>query len=278
MITPNQRVEVMNENGELSTAFGFATNIGTALNPQYFFSEIYAPIKTPTASEMPNTWTYVNIGVDNTYLAQIYNTYYSRNFLIRDKALKLFPFIQGVFLKNKYKYQRMIEIQGYTFNPLWNVDADERYAYIDRHGTETDTNTHKYNEETTHTINQDVFNYSRDFTDTAATNFDTKTTTSATDSNTRHNKTDTQTDNQDTITKTHTEITGASATATLNPLEFAVTGDTAHVERHIRQGNIGTTKTTELLEDAIQYIRNNVITEFFNDINEVILAGVYDVF
>jgi hypothetical protein len=53
-------------------------------------------------------------------------------------------------------------------------------------------------------------------------------------------------------------------------------GDKMHIEKYLRQGNIGVTKTTELLEDARKYLRFSLVQEFFDDINKVILIGTYD--
>lgn len=288
MITQKQKVNEVYIKGDLATAIGFATNVGVAPAIKYFFSEIYAPVKVPTAAGLPDTWTYVNIGFDNAYLAQMYNARYGQNYLIRDKALELFPYMQAVFLENLYKYKRLIEIQGYTFNPLWNVDADEKYGFADTHGTTTNTNTHTVNMTTTHTTDQTVTNKSRDYAGNVPgdTEYDTQQRVQNTDTNDTHNnENSTEEDNQDVIVQEHTAlkhtVEGQQKDITvkkdINPLEFEVPEiDNLHVERHVRQGNIGVTKSTELLQDAIEYVKNNVITEFFKDLNDVILVGVFD--
>ena len=46
-------------------------------------------------------------------------------------------------------------------------------------------------------------------------------------------------------------------------------------EKHRRYGNIGVTKTQELLEAEREQLRFNLLQEFFDDINKVILIGVY---
>ena len=51
--------------------------------------------------------------------------------------------------------------------------------------------------------------------------------------------------------------------------------DKMHVEKLIRHGNIGVTKTTELIEDAREVIAYSIIQQFFDDINEVILVGIW---
>lgn len=276
MMNPIKNVHDLFLSGDLYTAFETGLNIGTIGTPVYLFNELYAPIKIPTASGMPATWSYIDIGFDKQTIAEIYDIHFSRNYLVFDNVTNLGYKINKIVRENLYKYKRLIEIQGYAFNPLWNVDADEKYATVEKHGTVTDTNTHVYKEVTTHTVNQDVTNFSRDYTDSEAANFDTKTTTSMTDTDDRHNATEVDTDNQDTLEKTYTGIDGVDAAAEHNALEFALSdGDYTHVERHVRQGNIGVTKTTELLEDARKYVIFNVLNELFKDLNDVLLVGVF---
>lgn len=50
-------------------------------------------------------------------------------------------------------------------------------------------------------------------------------------------------------------------------------GDKMEVEKLIRQGNIGVTKTTELIEDQRELIKFSIIDEYFNDLNKMILVG-----
>ena len=55
-----------------------------------------------------------------------------------------------------------------------------------------------------------------------------------------------------------------------------VGGDKYHHEIKERTGNIGVTKTTELLMDALEWYKNNILMEFFKDLNEQILVGIYN--
>lgn len=54
-------------------------------------------------------------------------------------------------------------------------------------------------------------------------------------------------------------------------------GDKYHTDIRERHGNIGVTKTTELINDALELYRFNLLQEFFNDINEQLLVGIYDI-
>ena len=47
------------------------------------------------------------------------------------------------------------------------------------------------------------------------------------------------------------------------------------IEKLIRQGNIGVTKTTELIESQRELIQHSIVDEYFNDLNKIILVGVY---
>lgn len=55
-----------------------------------------------------------------------------------------------------------------------------------------------------------------------------------------------------------------------------VGGDKYHHEIKERKGNIGVTKTTELLMDALEWYKNNILMEFFKDLNEQVLVGIYN--
>ena len=50
-------------------------------------------------------------------------------------------------------------------------------------------------------------------------------------------------------------------------------GDKMEVEKLIRQGNIGVTKTTELIEAQREMVKFSIIDEYFNDLNKVIMVG-----
>ena len=50
-------------------------------------------------------------------------------------------------------------------------------------------------------------------------------------------------------------------------------GDKMEVEKLIRKGNIGVTKTTELIEAQREIVKFSIIDEYFNDLNKVIMVG-----
>lgn len=55
-------------------------------------------------------------------------------------------------------------------------------------------------------------------------------------------------------------------------------GDKYHHEVKERHGNIGVTKTTELLNDALEWYKGNILLEFYKDVNKQILVGIYDLY
>lgn len=48
-----------------------------------------------------------------------------------------------------------------------------------------------------------------------------------------------------------------------------------YAEKRIRQGNIGVTKSTELIEAQREAVRYNILDEFFRDLERDIVVGIY---
>ena len=259
------------------------------------FNSIYLPVKTPTANGMPDEFTYTNIGLTTGQLAETYAQLFNANYLIEPITTdndytvcigKLARRIEAVYRLNLNKYLKLIELQGYTYNPLWNVDGVEEYTYLENTGV-NDINVSKtigsYTDthggtETTNETHEDT---------NSATSFD------STDFNdTDHNaggKNETKTTSGDTVTHgAHTDSDNTTVThhnADNNGAEYSggtdtfgntvIGGDKYHNERKVRQGNIGVTKTQELIAAERENLKFSVIMEFFKDINEQILVGIY---
>lgn len=244
----------------LEKVFQNATSRG---NNSYFFQDIWIPLKDRGSNhEMLDTVTYSNVGITTEQMAQIYWTLYSRNLLSvplinwEDDALKYAASVDELSLKmksilnlNLYKYLKWIETMGYAYNPLWNVDGTESFQYIDTHGNVTRTET-PYNNVTNELSTAPYDN------ETLRKTEETKTTWSGTAQS----------------TETHTHVTEAELTG---PVHAITGGDFSHIEKRIRQGNIGVTKTTELINDERELVKFNLIQEFFNDINKQLLIGIY---
>ena len=259
------------------------------------FNSIYLPVKTPTANGMPDEFTYTNIGLTTGQLAETYAQLFNANYLIEPITTdndytvcigKLARRIEAVYRLNLNKYLKLIELQGYTYNPLWNVDGVEEYTYLENSGV-NDINVSK-------TIGSYIDTHGGTET-TNETHEDTNSATSfdSTDFNdTDHNaggKNETKTTSGDTVTHgAHTDSDNTTVThhnADNNGAEYSggtdtfgntvIGGDKYHNERKVRQGNIGVTKTQELIAAERENLKFSVIMEFFKDINEQILVGIY---
>lgn len=218
----------------------YVPNTSSATVP--FFKNIYVPVKIPTADGMPEDFTYVNIGVTPVEMADIYATEFGLNFLIepldrsdfQDGSQKLGNRIKSVYIKNLGKYMKMLELQGYTYNPLWNVDGTEEYAFLENNGVN----------DVESQIN--VYDASlRDFQKTTYVHNNAKNGT-------------------------------ADYNAGTDVWENTVSGgDKYHTEKRVRQGNIGVTKTQELIASERENLRFTILDEFFKDINKQILIPIY---
>lgn len=240
----------------------------------YFFEHIYVPILTrdstthaPVVGDDGNfVVTYHDIGVSYGELADMYMTLYGYNKLSvplprpeidplgytngRNMAAKK---IKSILKLNIYKYLKWIDSMGYAYNPLWNVDGSESFQYIDTHGNITRTSTPILQQ------SQELQTAPYDSTTYRATN---KTT-------------NTYSGTQSTDTETHAQVTDAPLDG---PVHAITGGDYSHIEKRVRQGNIGVTQTSELLRNERELVKFNLVQEFFRDINKQLLVGTYDGF
>lgn len=269
----------------LEKVFQNATSRG---NNSYFFGDIWIPLKDRDSDhKMLDTVTYTNVGVTTEQMAQIYRTLYSRNLLSvplinwEDDALKYAASVDELSIKmksilnlNLYKYLKWIESMGYAYNPLWNVDGTEEYQWIDNHGNVVRDNvpilpfasrlkTASYDEEEKDTSS--TYNAYGGINKNGDTEQYTVSDGSA--------KTVSELRSRD--TETHEDITGTTPQEIEGPIIAITGGDFSHIEKRVRQGNIGVTKTTELLNDERELVKFNLIQEFFNDINKQLLVGIY---
>ena len=281
----------------LTTFFTNCTNYQNRL----LFSSIYLPVRLydTNTQKLAEEYTYLNVGLTAAEIADLYWAEYSGNFLIgyhKDDIAKDLADIttraNAIFKKNLGKYLKLIELEGLEWNPLWNVDGIELHQIIEQHADEINKDTGSG--ESFKGQNLQVQH------NTAAYNAGTKT--EWTETHTGQDSTQTPSASSTVGDISVTSTTGsipsvseseASANSNVNvrthaSFDYAVPvkdtafgvaldgGDTLHTEKNIRQGNIGVTKTTELIEDARKTISYSIVQEFFNDINEVILVGVWD--
>lgn len=289
------------------------TALQAIFNDVTLFTNVYIPVKTPTAQGMPEEFTYTNIGLNPIELANAYLSDYGEQYLIADYSkgawLPVKLRVDSILTKNKGKYLKLIELSGYSYNPLWNVD-----------GVETETQSGKVNKHIDESyIHGETITTERDASDTSTSQNSNTTTTSYTgqssdyadvtsfdihgsvvdpsnpstgEERTRqyipkdrviHDKSK----ETETITDTHSASDTSKHDATYTDKHTGTdqkTGDpweedNRTIER-VRHGNIGVTKTQELIESERVNLRFNVIDEFFRDINKDILCRVFtkDVF
>lgn len=274
-----------------------------AFTPCGIFSNIYLPVKTPTADGMPDEFTYTNIGMNASQLAETYSRLFGANYLIEPITTdndyttcidKLSRRIEAVLKINLNKYYKLIELQGYTYNPLWNVDGTEEYTYLENSGV-NDISTSKdnaaYNDTETGTVNN-TYSSNRSLSDNnSRTSFESNnakliSTSSGTDNvsngtdNDTFNKTYGHGAHKDTdntiITHHNADNNGNEYSGGTDAFgNVVIGGDKYHHEKKVRSGNIGVTKTQELIEAERNNLKFSIIYEFFKDINEQILVGIY---
>lgn len=268
------KVETWYNNNDESTntlqyAFADALLIGDK-NPQGsntpLFTDIYLPVKKVTQSGMQDNPIYVNIGFAPKEIAKMYADYYGLNYLVvpytdidndTNKSARLTSKIQSVVQANLYKYLKDIEILGYVYNPLWNVDGTEIYSYADFDHFDKVDLTHNVTLGGGNTSQQSVTTYDGGFKNLSLTTDNWATA-----------------DNQ-TITRTRT-LDGVNVpTDALGNTLSNKAPDNYHTEKKVRQGNIGIISTAQLIAGERENFKYSIIEDFFRDINKQILVGIY---
>lgn len=264
-----------------------------------FFGNIWIPTRQydPTTDKMSENYTYYNVGLQPDELADLYWTEYSGNYLIAGRKTidedytYLSTRCRAIFKKNLGKYKKLVELEGLTWNPLWNVDGTEIHQLLEKHGAESylesgsgssaigrnlkdsrsvtayDSNTLKPEYEETH-VGQDTSTPSASATYNSDTISSSGNQVSHADTVSSEAKASQSVRSHDSFTYSVKVEDTAFGTAISD-------ADVLHTEKTVRQGNIGVTKTTELIRDAREVVAYSIIQEFFNDINEVILVGIW---
>ena len=238
---------------------------GTQVSGDPFFSQIWTPVRIVDGSGIAENPTYIQCGFTINEIAKLYYTYYRGMYLTgkktpQENSALIMTMIESVLHDNYPKYLKLLEMNGLEYNPLWNVDGTEVRQRLENQGVNDVT------------------------TGPTASGITTSHDVSAYDSATKREWIDT------TLGKTETTYTHNNAHNTHNgePEEYSVLakdtafgydlvgGDKMHVEKLIRQGNIGVTKTTELIRDQRDIVKWSLMREFFNDINKVILVEIFN--
>ena len=270
------------------------------------FNSIYVPVKIPTDAGMPVNYAWVDIGYSASEMSSIYNTLFGKNYLnvplydsdsvkdYFDSIKELKGKIDDIYLLNKYKYYKLIELGGYTYNPLFNVDGVEEFTYLENDGTVTTAKNLVYaaktNTETGTVGTSGSQTFTNDITEKQTATYDDPTYR-ANEKNIHNGSignTNTDTYNksygegahtdQDNTTTTHGHAMNgendySGGTDTFG--NVVIGGDRYHTEKKVRQGNIGVTKTQELIAAEREVINFSILKQLFKDLNEQILIGIY---
>lgn len=269
-----------------------------------------------TTGKLADGYTYYNVGMSAEEITDLYWTEYGGTYLIgRSEDISidvssLMKKVRSIFLKNVGKYLKLIELAGLEWNPLWNVDGEEIRQLLENNGT-NDVETGQINTtsgiqwndtKTTHNVspyNSDV-NVKKAYEDTVSGNgSNIPTGIQRVEYTDGEFTVSSQSPSGSTIASADESTNGLKGKTRYvhnlaknlngaNEEDYVVDArDTAfgqalkgadkmHVEKLMRHGNIGVTKTTELIRDARDTFAYSIIQEFFDDINKVILIGIYD--
>lgn len=275
---------------------GSASQLDTLFNRLFdngnIFQNIYITIRNNpqnSSQEENPTYTYYNVGHSTEEITRYFVTKYGLNYFAYrpdngDEFAELKMKMLGIYNANEYKYRKLIESMGYTYNPLFNVDALELYSNAESVGNTTNNNTSSgsgsstTNPTTTHYVNP----YDKDGdpgkieSKDVVTNNSTSQSMSGTNNNTLQHSPAENNYVRDAETGKWVPNGIFSIEAKDNAFGVQFNGpERYYAEKRIRQGNIGVTKATELLEDQRKLVRFNLLDEFFKDLEPHIVVGIY---
>lgn len=291
----------------------------TAYQSKKLFSSIFIPVKIVTEQGISDTYSYINVGISPSEIAILYWTKYSGLSLLGDYVGKseIYQYnaiqasFSAIFQANLGKYLKWMEVHGYEYNPLWNVDGTEIRQELENHG-ESDTeyggvSSDQGNDFTAFSQSHDVAGFnspemrhdSKDITEGLSDNsigqthqevkyntttgvFEVLDAAAPTNASASHSRSSGQKSLTSTIHRSAKNIVdGSEAEYSVSASDTAfgtalIGGDRMHIEKYVRQGNIGVTKTTELIQAQRDLVRFSLIQEFFDDVNGPNLIGIYN--
>lgn len=254
------------------------------------FEQIYVTIRNnPTVYETEETFSTYNVGFTDAEITNYYVSLFGSNYFcydpdIADDRIAITRKVRSIYQSNLYKYRKLVELLGYTYNPLFNVDGVELYSNAESIGdtdsihNPTGTIKNGANANDKPTVKHNVAPYDAD--DTKLESEDVQSGQTVTDY-TEYSETNA------TIHRPAGNLVYNDSTGKYEPKTFVINEkDNAfgvafngperyYAEKRIRQGNIGVTKTQELIESQREVVKFNILDEFFKDINEHILVGIY---
>ena len=273
-----------------------------AIGISNIFTSIYVAIRNNpqnASQEAQETFTYYNVGFSDSDIAAYFNTRYGANYLYYNyndssDLAALTTKLSSIYNANKYKYMKLIEIMGYKYNPLYNVDGVELYGNAESLGDSSSTRQPSGKiKTTTGTEENNVIK------DTTSTNYvnpydDTAAATRIESQNKNSPITSIQEFTEDYQEKSEMQHKPAMnykydsesgkwiedqpfvVAASDNAFGVEYKGaERYYAEKRIRQGNIGVTKSQELVSAQRDVVKFNILEEFFRDIEYDLIVGIY---
>ena len=275
---------------------GSASQLDTLFNRLFdngnIFQNIYVAIRNNpqnSSQEENPTYTYYNVGYSTKEITRYFVTKFGLNYFAYrpdngDEFAELKMKLLGIYNANLYKYRKLVELMGYKYNPIWNVDGTELYSNAESIGdtdsihNPTGTIKNGANDESKPTVKHNVAPY--DDTNTKIESEDIQSGQTITDYS-EYSETN-ATIHHPAGNLVYNDSTGEYEPKTFvinekdNAFGVAFNGpERYYAEKRIRLGNIGVTKTQELIEAQREVVKFNILDEFFKDINEHILVGIY---
>lgn len=275
---------------------GSASQLDTLFNRLFdngnIFQNIYVAIRNNpqnSSQEENPTYTYYNVGHSTKEITRYFVTKFGLNYFAYrpdngDEFAELKMKLLGIYNANLYKYRKLVELMGYKYNPIWNVDGTELYSNAESIGDNdsihnpTGTIKNGANDASKPTVKHNVAPYDND--NTKLESEDIQSGQTITDYS-EYSETN-ATIHHPAGNLVYNDSTGEYEPKTFvinekdNAFGVAFNGpERYYAEKRIRQGNIGVTKTQELIEAQRELVKFNILDEFFKDINEHILVGIY---
>ena len=264
------------------------------------FANIYVAIRNnpqSAAQEATESFTYYNVGFTISEITKYFNTKFGLNYFAYNYEDQMDPMIErvrSIYKANKYKYMKLIEIMGYKYNPLYNVDGIELYGNAETIGDSSSTRKPEgtiksvTGKETNNTMaDMESTNYVNPFDETAqATQIESQNKSSPVTSKQtfedNYHETSELNHNPAMNYKYDSEsgkwIQDQAFVVAASDNAFGVTftgPERYYAEKRIRQGNIGVTKSQELVKAQRDVVQYNILDEFFRDLEREIVIGIF---
>lgn len=264
------------------------------------FANIYVAIRNnpqSAAQEATESFTYYNVGFTISEITKYFNTKFGLNYFAYNYDDQMDPMIErvsSIYKANKYKYMKLIEIMGYKYNPLYNIDGIELYGNAESLGDSSSTRKPEgtiksvTGKETNNAMGDiEITNYVNPFDKTAqatqieSQNKSSPVTSKQTFEDNYHETSELNHDpamNYKYDSETEKWIPDQPFVVAASDNAFGVTftgPERYYAEKRIRQGNIGVTKSQELVRAQRDVVQYNILDEFFRDLEREIVVGIF---